>query len=548
MNWFNNIGFKYKLALPVCIVVLAFLGLIAQVFHTYNEQQQADTLLREQIQPVLDNLEDAYRDMYQVATAGMAMALTDPDNQQAVELHRFNFYDNAPKAAPRISSVHQLVDIGFLSESSRKNISALERDFDTWQKRYEVMVTDPANAAKYYHANEKLSDKDFESMRKLLKVIRGDIETKRNQLIATVEEHVDSTNSMLIIGSVIILVLSVFMTLAVSRLVVNPLQQLTRALKEISAGDGNLSTRVPVSGNDEVGQLAVAFNTFVEKIHNTLVKVVSTSHQVRSEAAQLTSLTANILNASHDQQNQCDQVATAIQELSATSQAVSGHAGDAASVTSDISEQSQKVQLTLDESMKAIGKLANEIDDSSELIKELEKNVGGIASILEVIRGIADQTNLLALNAAIEAARAGEQGRGFAVVADEVRSLASKTQSCTGEIHSMIEKLQETVGQSVQAMRNNSEAGTHTVERAQQTNSALDAMSQSIVMINDMNTQVATAAQQQTTVTDELSHNICHIVTGCDETLAHVQSAQTACHSLVAQSEELDGLVSQFKV
>lgn len=379
MNWFNNISFKYKLVFPVLVVAFAFSLLITQVFQSYNEQQQADTLLREQVQPVLDNLEDSYRDMYQVMAAGLGMALTQSDETNSIELHRFNFYDNAPKAAPRISSVHKLVDIGFLPESSRRNIQLLERDFDTWQKRYEIMITDPANAYTFYRENEQLAEKDFESMRKLLKVIRKDIEAHRAELLAKVQDHVEGTKTMLVVGSLLALLLSAVITLVVSRLVVNPLQQLTATLKEISAGEGDLSTRVHVPGDDEVGQLAVAFNTFVEKIHATLGKVVATSHQVRTEATQLTTLTNSILHASQVQQGQYDQVAAAVQELSATSQTVSGHASDAANVTTDISTQSHQVQVTLDESVSAIGQLANEIDQSSGLIQELEKNVGGIA-------------------------------------------------------------------------------------------------------------------------------------------------------------------------
>ncbi|GAL05303.1 methyl-accepting chemotaxis protein [Photobacterium aphoticum] len=224
------------------VVAFAFSLLITQVFQSYNEQQQADTLLREQVQPVLDNLEDSYRDMYQVMAAGLGMALTQSDETNSIELHRFNFYDNAPKAAPRISSVHKLVDIGFLPESSRRNIQLLERDFDTWQKRYEIMITDPANAYTFYRENEQLAEKDFESMRKLLKVIRKDIEAHRAELLAKVQDHVEGTKTMLVVGSLLALLLSAVITLVVSRLVVNPLQQLTATLKEISAGEGDLST------------------------------------------------------------------------------------------------------------------------------------------------------------------------------------------------------------------------------------------------------------------------------------------------------------------
>lgn len=548
MNWLNNISFKYKLAIPVAIVAIVFSGLIAQVFVVHNDQQQANELLSQKVQPVLDKLEDAYRDMYQIMAAGMGMALTKPHDTASIELHRFNFYDNAPKAFPRISSVHQLVDIGFLPEASRGNIKKLEQEFDKWQKHYDYMINNPDLARDYYYDNEAIAEKDFEAIRKLLKVVRKDIETHREALVNEVQAHSDTTNNTLLVGAIITLLMSVFVTLVITRVIVNPLQQLTKALEDISAGDGDLSTRVPVTGRDEIGQLATAFNTFVDKIHNTLAKVVTASHHVRTDAAHVSTLAAQVLDSCHSQQSQCNEVESAAHELTATSQSVSGHAAEAARVTGSISDQSQTVQVTLAESVAAIGQLANDIDESSVVIQELEKDVAAISSILEVIRGIADQTNLLALNAAIEAARAGEQGRGFAVVADEVRSLANKTQSCTSEIHTMIEKLQDTVGQSVDAMRNNSEAGTTTVERAQQTNTALDAMSDSITMISDVNHQVATAAEQQTVVTGNLSENIRGIVTACEETLHNIQSAQKACEGLASQSATLDGLVSQFKV
>ncbi|WP_413111703.1 methyl-accepting chemotaxis protein [Thaumasiovibrio sp. DFM-14] len=548
MSWLNNIRLRYKLALPIGIVVFAFALLVIQVYSGYNKQHYANVTLRQHVQPVISKLDKVYIDLYQVMNAGMGVALAEPNNTSSLDFHIYNFHDNDGKIIERFNSVNSLIDIGFLPISNRESINRIIANYSEWRKHYVAIINSPQQAANYYRANENIVEEDFESIRNQLKDIRDAITTEQHVMEEGVLFHAEQTNSMLIIGSLFIVILAAGAIFITNHLVAIPIIALTQAMKEAGEGDGSLSTRIDVNGSDEIGQLASAFNTFANKIQFTLNKVVMAAHQVKEEANQLTTLSANILKASHDQQTQCDQVATAIDELSSTSESVSQHALDAASATQNVSQQSHTVQDSLDDSAASISQLSVDIQSSSELIQDLEKNVGGIVSILDVIRGIAEQTNLLALNAAIEAARAGEQGRGFAVVADEVRSLASKTQSSTGEIQLMIEKLQLTASQSVVAMSNNAQSGLKTVQRSKSTHKALEAMNGSIITINEMNAHMATASHQQNQVTDELSDSIQSIVMSCNATLDHVKQAQQACDSLAIQSRDLDKLVSQFKL
>jgi methyl-accepting chemotaxis protein len=548
MNWLNQVSFKYKLAFPVTIIVLAFSLLISQVFFVANEQAKTNTILREHVQPVLDDLEDAYRDMYQLMNAGMGLALASAENEEGIKLHTFNFYDNADKAGPRVATVYKLIDSGFLDGSLRPEVDLLARELKSWRDRYEFMVKNPAQAADYYRQNEIALETTFEAIRKQLKVIRKAIEKNRAAMTNKVEAHAARTNQMLLWGTLVVILLSAAMTWVLVKMLLNPMHRLTGTLQEIAAGDGDLTSRVEVLGNDEIAKLGGAFNTFADKIHNTVSRVIAASHRVRTGAEELTALNRQILSASQSQQDQSDQIATAINELSATTHTVSENANDASVATQDIYTQADHVQATLNDAMGAMTQLVAEIQNSSDIVSTLEQNVESIASILDVIRGIAEQTNLLALNAAIEAARAGEQGRGFAVVADEVRSLASKTQASTGEIQHMIEQLQSTAKQSVSAMQTSSSVGNRTVEHAQQTNTSLEAMNTAIAVINEMNDHMATAANEQNHVTTDLNRNIQSIVDSCNQTLAHVQNAQSACQSLANESGELDQLMSQFKV
>lgn len=241
-------------------------------------------------------------------------------------------------------------------------------------------------------------------------------------------------------------------------------------------------------------------------------------------------------------------VATAVNEMQMTSQSVAENANEAASASHKANREADNTNAILKTTVSSIQSLAGEVDNASQVIHNLDLDVANIASILDVIRGIADQTNLLALNAAIEAARAGEQGRGFAVVADEVRSLASRTQESTGEIQSMIEKLQHGAREAVAVMQASKERGHDTIDNAGKASDSLAEIIASISLMSQMNSQIATAASEQTSVSDEVNNNVMHILENSHHMVEMVSSAENACLSLAGQCETLDDLVAQFKV
>ena len=247
---------------------------------------------------------------------------------------------------------------------------------------------------------------------------------------------------------VILLVLAL-MSWLIIRSINGPLQQTTEAMEDISQGDGDLTVRLPAETNDELGKLANAFNAFVEKVHQTMLQVHSYSDQLVSSAETMASVTESTNQVLSRHQEETHQVATAVHQMSATVQEVASNAAEAAHSVHTVREQAIAGQKVVEQSVSAISELATSVDQATESIQTLENDVHNIGGILDVIRSIADQTNLLALNAAIEAARAGEQGRGFAVVADEVRTLAQRTQESTEEIQSMIEQLQSGANSAV---------------------------------------------------------------------------------------------------
>ena len=542
----NNLSIKSKIAIPLMVIVIVFSTVTVLNVLKSNAQAAINHELNNVVQPVLDNLEDGYRDIYQVIASAQGLLLAK--DQAAIEYQKFEFRDNAYKAVPRFESVQTLYTAGVLDPSSRGELSKLTNAMSKWVALHEPMFADPENAYQYNIDYSSALDAEFAIIRDQLRDIRTLIELKQKELRQQADDSIESSKVIIEVGMGVAILAALFSLWLSNRFIVKPIQNVEKAMAEIASGDGDLSQRMNVEGSDEIARLSSAFNQFVGKIHVTIEQVVITSNAVRSEMENIKSLTQGVAEFSSSQQKESEVVAAAVHEMQATSVAVSGNALEAASASNTANREVESADKTLGLTVSSIERLAHDIENASGVVHELDSDVKNIASILGVIRGIAEQTNLLALNAAIEAARAGEQGRGFAVVADEVRALASKTQDSTGEIQSMIERLEVGAKQAVGVMNESKVSGEKTIVQASTAASSLSEIRNSIGMMNEMNTQIATAASQQSQVSEEVNQNVQRIAESTMQMVKMASSAENACMALAEQCEALDGLVSQFEV
>lgn len=339
-------------------------------------------------------------------------------------------------------------------------------------------------------------------------------------------------------------VLSGFVASSVSK----PIAAVARMFRDIGEGEGDLRQRLPVQGEDELAQLASGFNSFISKIQDSVIEVAQTSEQLGKSAIDVSRQAQQTLEDSQDQKDRTMQVVTAINEMGATVNEIAANAAQAAEAAKDADRASGSGQKVVTQARDTINQLSKDVSQVGEVIESLATHTKSIGSILDVIRAISEQTNLLALNAAIEAARAGEAGRGFAVVADEVRNLASRTAASTDEVQVMIDKLQSESARAVNAMsqsRSRSQEGVSAVDEASNT---LSGISDQIGLISDMNIQVAAATEEQSTVVEDINRNVTEINDITQRTAATAQAAARASKDLNALATRLDQLVARFKV
>jgi len=330
--------------------------------------------------------------------------------------------------------------------------------------------------------------------------------------------------------------------------IARPLKQMVAMLDDIAKGEGDLTRRLSSDRSDELGSIAKGFNTFLAKLQAMITQVVTSVQSVSDSSEHTADIAIRTNIGIQKQMAEIDQVATAVQEMTATAQDVARNATQAAQAASHADQAAgQGMQIVRDTS-NSIGVLAVEIGKAVEVVQTLAKDSENINAILIAIRGIAEQTNLLALNAAIEAARAGEQGRGFAVVADEVRNLAQKTQKATEEIQSMIQQLQQGTRDVVRVMEDSQNRTDESVQHAAKAAEALETITQAVSVINDMNTQIASAAEEQSAVADDINRNVINIGQVANEVAGGADESSSASAGLTKLAEQQRRLINQFKV
>lgn len=375
-----------------------------------------------------------------------------------------------------------------------------------------------------------------------------DIETIITEYAHTAENNLADKMRFIIFISTALIIITAFIIFIAATKMVNPIKRMAVNLNDIAQGEGDLTKRLEVQGNDEIALLGSSFNLFVDKLRNTISEINTATVGITQAGEDMNQQSNEISVQLQHHNNETDQVVSAITEMSSTANEVANNTNQVAEATQAVTQDIIHAQECVEISLTEVSALVKEIDGAANSINSLSEQSQKINNVLTVIGSIAEQTNLLALNAAIEAARAGEQGRGFAVVADEVRSLASRTQSSTLEINEMLTELHRLVALSVDAMSLSQDRSVRSVESSNAISESLISVTTAITSINDMSTQIATATTEQSSVTEEVNRNVYAIQEIVKALTQSSNKAEKIAANVLNEGDKLNQLVSQFKI
>ncbi|MCP4076309.1 MAG: HAMP domain-containing protein [Gammaproteobacteria bacterium] len=523
----------------------------------YSDPQKLANL-REVLQRIfLSNKLNLLQASYEVRTNIVKLAAITKTIIQMTDLNELKRFQNEVKQT--LSEIQKPLD--FLSQSALFNAS-LQKHLEPMVGVYKKLTgitfndNDSVLALQSSFLNKLLEQKQLQNevasttsiLEKELDDISNIMSNIRNKAIHQSEAALKQGRITVFIVAGIVFSLVMLLGLVVLRRVTRPLDQVVLAMTDVAQGEGDLTKRLNSKGVMELAQLTRQFNVFVEKVQHLIqqVKIATDSMLVAVEAS---SKSANKTDSStSQQQGEIEQIATAVNEMTDSIQAISEHATGAAKAATKADTDTVQGNSIVSNTVQSINLLAQKVDSTYSVMKTLAQDADEVGQVLDVIQSVAEQTNLLALNAAIEAARAGEHGRGFAVVADEVRTLASRTQNSTEEIRVIIERLQQGSKKTSTAMLEGNDQAKECVEQANAARNALNEIASSVNTINEMNQQIASGTDHQSSTVDEINQNVVAIHEVAQETALRSREAVTSNKELNRLATEVLSLVGQFKV
>lgn len=539
MNFLSRISIKAKILVIPAVAVIGFIASLA-----VNTSINSDNTAR------LAHIQDLY------------FPVVQSSRQNVVRINRTEELLNTAVSTGETES------LSTAKSTFEELINKINEQKKLWPEMIDTLEEVEKQVKDYFSVAWKLSEGMVEGgldpaqLPVLVKQMNKALNESKNQLHQfnesalrafnkTVKASNDAASNALTTGLIlsgVSIVIIVLISASIVLLITRNLNTMLESLKDIASGEGDLTKRIEQNSDDEIGALIHWFNQFMEKLHSSINDVVKSIEPLTRLSLDLRDMTNKTAEITEEQSQATDEVTRSVDDMFSSVQNVAQNASSAASAAKEADAEAKAGRAVVTQSVESINDLASEVERAATVIGKLEADTENVGTILDVIKGIAEQTNLLALNAAIEAARAGEQGRGFAVVADEVRTLASRTQDSTQEIQRVIEELQSAARSAAEVMSHSQEQATASVEQAAKTDSSLATITEKVGSITSMNMEIADATGEQEKVSNSIKSNVDGIRINADKAVKNVQEVEAASDSLAEISNNLKEITGQFRV
>ncbi|MFS1702691.1 methyl-accepting chemotaxis protein [Alteromonas sp. AMM-1] len=546
MTDFSQYKVRVKFSFPLVVISALFLTVATisgiALSNLSSEARDISTRYMNSVSLTLN----ADRDLYQAYTALQDMIVTASQGSLSISSQISDFEENAKQALDRMNQAKPVIED---DPAVSRQIASFKSDFDAWYASSKRLV----GLVQANKVSEAVALRDaevassFSQLRSHYDVLGEAVKNKADALTASMSDDAAFYQTILAVATVFTLFICVGSMVYGPRLITDRLDNLIVVMRDISQGDGDLRSRLDAKGKDELAEIARAFNLFMQNLQQLIQLVQEDSTSLNQAASKLKQSSTTVSDVFHQQNENLNQIATAVNQLS---HAVNDNAGNSQQASENMkvaSEVSLTSKRVVSDSVKNVQNLSDSISNAKGVISSLAKESQNIIAVLDVIRGIAEQTNLLALNAAIEAARAGEQGRGFAVVADEVRTLASRTQQSTQNINEMLGRLEHSVNDAVNAIERGSNEVESVVTVSSQLVSAFDQVSQAVNQANEIIYQIATASDEQRQVVGEINANVSSLHALGQQNLKTVESSGKISDSVNDTVQRLNQKIGRFK-